>query len=1673
MMAMMASSSSHNNHHSHATPAGGGDAATVLRPTEAQLRWAQFHHKRRAVGVRASVEALHQSPATWEQVPGSVPEDGNSSSSSSSSSGGGSQHSSNTTSSSTRRTRALLKEIRKRRPAISRGRRALLRVSRRSYERRREIILKQGYQGMTMMLSSSGSTSDSSSSSSEGSSKNNENDHHHDHQNHEGGGDEESDVHEDALNEIFLVQSSRWKQQQRRRRNNDQKLRRLRRRRNPQKDESFKRFQAACHAMMMNLAAPPKHSIVIPTRKWTRTVDPAAALDDEYLDPKWGIRRRQDHGGDHASNPAFGSNDNHHHHLAPMDRGASWMMHLPKGQSSARENPYYHDPSLALPPSAGSYQWYAGGSDSQESSVASTLALQAPGAHKFNMLVALVQQRMIQRHHDQHQDQHQHQHHHEGLNRRQDEDGKELLELQHDPGMSEFHTRPSMEGLQRTPYLPHHSSSNEMATTTTTVVRRSHYVPRMRLRDFVPEGTSAEDVEELERSLMDGKGIPPKMKLRGFLGAATDGDPPSSTSRRKSRTQELAESYEASKHQGNKDRQLSKTRQMAQSLEGININNSKHPKMRLRPNYEFRNGEDEEKKLSDDSIAATEDGPPRRHSHALSGKFDQSGEGDSSGDGLNRPTRHPHALSGPFSGPDVTQEESHLQTRVSMSAESIGENAVASQDEAARMSHHEDKSGLLQDPPRRKPHPMSDRFVEAMQASQQSPQRAHIMVKPLPPGTCCSRCAKPSPVASTSTNTFPFTGRESTGAEGDFFAQVRSINAKVSVGSARVSDFFSHLRQTNDASTTEHPATENIAKQSSISTDVTRSATGSHRVSDFFAKVRQSNPKTEQHQPQSTSQTDDVPLEETDFFAQVREMIATSDDDEESAAQRVSDFFAQVREMSNEMEEDENVDAQDDSSPLCEECQVEDIEERVESASVSLSPEHGAEIRISESASPARASNANVATAKTDSFDDDSKSEHSAISELWNRGRTSFNSFASSLNAISEKTAKVSVNPINQGRISATRMPGRVGGFLQKLQGQKEQEQEILRAQLAEEEGGEQHMHVSAAKDGGEKSNDSSNIPTQNELDYSGENDLEAMAAYRRSQEMKRLSSPQDGDTSSHSSFHVLPVDIREVVKRQGSSPPKNTRQVSTSPQRAVGHPSTSNTKEILPQHKQRPPLSSPGRDTSVEGNLNADLAASALSRPSTGSPSRVSVTSSAFENLLPENYREAHERVLHGSPLLGNVEQGIIDTDGTTSDASNSGMNPQLLASMMLSPDLLQKRLHQAVRAVEERHWGQVEYLLNANPWLAEMCELTTNQYLLHKVAFFGFSAPRKLCESLMEMFPSAIYKFDHDGNVPLHLAAAAGHMKMIRMLGEKFGSGASIRNEDGMLPLHFTIASYAEYKGQYDQDEEDEDDPSPLRVIKTVLKFFPEAVAIGDNDGNLPIHVAAECLSGGFGVDVIYLLLDEADRQLQDPDGARFHNKVKLKDIVSDDISASTMPSDGEIESLLDEDIHCIMVKNDFGETPVLAAVRHRRGWDVIEALVSGPGGQKAALYEDAGKNNVLHLLVGEYQDPAAAMSILKIVPKTATMRNSDGMLPIEVRTPISLCTELDVACTYLCMYCRLLVFSSCQRRLSLRWPWLISHLTLMTRISLNSATIMVVAGGSWFANAMTTMWTLFNRS
>ena len=460
--------------------------------------------------------------------------------------------------------------------------------------------------------------------------------------------------------------------------------------------------------------------------------------------------------------------------------------------------------------------------------------------------------------------------------------------------------------------------------------------------------------------------------------------------------------------------------------------------------------------------------------------------------------------------------------------------------------------------------------------------------------------------------------------------------------------------------------------------------------------------------------------------------------------------------------------------------------------------------------------------------------------------------------------------------------------------------------------------------------------------------DREAVAAFRKTQ-------GERDDNSSLSSFRALPSGLMDVVKTiRGSKPDANGA-------------SFDETASLSSSHANHSTAPSSGTEFSAQ------------------------------------HLKEIHDRVMEQS----GQDHSIIDTDG--SEISAAGLDPSVVANLLLSPTLLTKRHQQAIRAIEGRHWEQVKYLMSANPWLAEMSDVKSGQYLLHSLSYYGGGelninpdtgeaesvryppAPEQINTDLVRMFTSAVHKFDQDGNLPLHMAAAAGNYPMVQLLGDRFPSGASVRNEDGMLPLHLAILSSAMRPVSSIGDGPN----LSVEIIKTILSYFPAAVAVADNEGNLPIHTAASVLTGEIGVDIVFVLLDEAAKQVASPTGVRFRKKLTVEDMesLSMDTESTAAPTDSSHQG--DDAVHCNMVKNDRGETPLMAAIYARVGWEVIESIVCGLGGVDAALDVDANQNNALHLLASkEYADPEAALSVLKVAPAAVAARNVDGILPIEVR-------------------------------------------------------------------------------
>ena len=191
----------------------------IVRPTEAQLRWAGFHFKSRASRVKVAVEKIYQQPLNVRDVEGAFSEDGNTTEESSSS--------------------CSEQKRRRPKPKVSRGRRALLRVSKRKLAKRKEEIERRGFAGGDRWGTRTSASSDNE---------------------------------DEALESIFAEESF-------------QKRRRKRRRnfRSAKEADQVRRFEAAFHSMMKNLEASqkPRHVIETPTRIWTR---PEGAQSMESLD---------------------------------------------------------------------------------------------------------------------------------------------------------------------------------------------------------------------------------------------------------------------------------------------------------------------------------------------------------------------------------------------------------------------------------------------------------------------------------------------------------------------------------------------------------------------------------------------------------------------------------------------------------------------------------------------------------------------------------------------------------------------------------------------------------------------------------------------------------------------------------------------------------------------------------------------------------------------------------------------------------------------------------------------------------------------------------------------------------------------------------------------------------------------------------------------------------------------------------------------------------------------------------------------------------------------------------------------------------------------------------------------------------------------------------------------
>jgi len=372
-------------------------------------------------------------------------------------------------------------------------------------------------------------------------------------------------------------------------------------------------------------------------------------------------------------------------------------------------------------------------------------------------------------------------------------------------------------------------------------------------------------------------------------------------------------------------------------------------------------------------------------------------------------------------------------------------------------------------------------------------------------------------------------------------------------------------------------------------------------------------------------------------------------------------------------------------------------------------------------------------------------------------------------------------------------------------------------------------------------------------------------------------------------------------------------------------------------------------------------------------------------------------------SESLGDIEASLryshtfIDTDKASDVSESAAMEDRIMiGNLMLTPEILNKRLHQAISSIQARSWEQVFYLVSANPWLAEMMEMASKQYLLHQLSFHGasvatqlnYAAPEELNEHLIQMFPHAAQKLDCEGNLPIHYAAMSLNEDMVPRLVELFPSGLSVQNFSGYLPLHLSIVAAAE-SSLTDQ---------AVSSIGYILNIFPDALAVQDHDGNLPLHLAASCITGELAIGIISMMITKIEKEAICMRLPRKRNRKNLEKYLSAD-SASYELIEFEAEGGGDS-MSTLSVKNRQGCTPLMCAVKTNCDWDVINIFLGAKQSDEAVVSVRENGRSILQMAIRSCTDPSIILSIIKIAPQLVRIRDENGILPIE-----AICSRQDI--------------------------------------------------------------------
>jgi len=163
------------------------------------------------------------------------------------------------------------------------------------------------------------------------------------------------------------------------------------------------------------------------------------------------------------------------------------------------------------------------------------------------------------------------------------------------------------------------------------------------------------------------------------------------------------------------------------------------------------------------------------------------------------------------------------------------------------------------------------------------------------------------------------------------------------------------------------------------------------------------------------------------------------------------------------------------------------------------------------------------------------------------------------------------------------------------------------------------------------------------------------------------------------------------------------------------------------------------------------------------------------------------------------------------------------------------------------EGKWDIVVKRLKSHPQEASLEDEDSRSPLI--LACIASDLPKYVFQTMLEVYPLAASKADKNGSYPIHFYLATGGLKsvtVVKMLIEHCPSALLSRNKFGNTPLQVAMESEAL------------DDTSPdirVELLKILIAVGPEAASIRNESGSFPLHFSWRDPTPGRSITQILL--------------------------------------------------------------------------------------------------------------------------------------------------------------------------------------------------------------------------